>query len=39
MSFSAWERDNELLPYFSDSNNQVYDEEEYNIGYYSVRNF
>ncbi|SBS90486.1 hypothetical protein POVCU2_0061580, partial [Plasmodium ovale curtisi] len=37
--FTVEERENELLSYTSYNNNRINDEEDYNIGYYSVRNF
>ncbi|SBT73913.1 PIR protein [Plasmodium ovale] len=37
--FTVEERENELLSYTSYNNNGINDEEDYNIGYYSVRNF
>ncbi|SBT30678.1 PIR Superfamily Protein [Plasmodium ovale wallikeri] len=37
--FSVEERENKLLSYASDSDSNIMDEEDYNIGYYSVRNF
>ncbi|SBS92761.1 PIR Superfamily Protein [Plasmodium ovale curtisi] len=37
--FTVEERENELLSYTSFNNNRINDEEDYNIGYYSVRNF
>ncbi|SBT83191.1 PIR protein [Plasmodium ovale] len=36
--FTVEERENELLSYTSYNNNRINDEEDYNIGYYSVRN-
>ncbi|SBT83022.1 PIR protein [Plasmodium ovale] len=37
--FTVEEREKELLSYTSYNNNRINDEEDYNIGYYSVRNF
>ncbi|SBT01726.1 PIR Superfamily Protein, partial [Plasmodium ovale curtisi] len=37
--FSVDERENELLSYPSDIDSKIIDESDYNIGYYSARNF
>ncbi|SBT84814.1 PIR protein [Plasmodium ovale] len=37
--FNVEERENKLLSHTYDNDNRIIDEEEYNIGYYSIKNF
>ncbi|SBT03039.1 PIR Superfamily Protein [Plasmodium ovale curtisi] len=39
MLFGEGERDNELLSYTSDDDSSIFNDEEYNISYYNVRNY